>query len=84
MEITCHTAIRSPSPVHGYDGRVGYIASAIVTIALPWAFDETGRIRRLPKLVRSKVERDQPAEAANDNGLAWPLLPFPEDWHADC
>ena len=19
--------------------------------------------------------------AANDNGLAWPLLPFPEGWH---
>jgi hypothetical protein len=23
-------------------------------------------------------------EHANDNGLAWPLLPFPEGWHAAC
>jgi hypothetical protein len=21
-------------------------------------------------------------EAANDNGLAWPLIPFPEGWNA--
>jgi hypothetical protein len=25
----------------------------------------------------------QPA-AANDNELAWPLIPFPEGWHAVC
>jgi hypothetical protein len=23
-------------------------------------------------------------EAANDNGLAWPLIPFPDGWHAAC
>jgi hypothetical protein len=27
---------------------------------------------------------DRAAEAANDNGLAWPLLPFPEGWHGSC
>jgi hypothetical protein len=24
------------------------------------------------------------AEAANDNGLEWPLIPFPDGWHAAC
>jgi hypothetical protein len=26
----------------------------------------------------------RPPEAANDNGLAWPLIPFPDGWHAAC
>jgi hypothetical protein len=27
---------------------------------------------------------NRPVEAANDNGLAWPLIPFPDGWHASC
>jgi hypothetical protein len=26
----------------------------------------------------------QPTDAANDNGLEWPLIPFPDGWHAAC
>ena len=25
-----------------------------------------------------------PPKAANDNQLAWPLIPFPEGWNAAC
>jgi hypothetical protein len=34
--------------------------------------------------VDSLTSYSRPPEAANDNGIAWPLLPFPEDWHASC
>ncbi len=26
----------------------------------------------------------QPSHAANDNELEWPLIPFPDGWHASC
>jgi hypothetical protein len=26
----------------------------------------------------------RPPQATNDNGLAWPLIPFPDGWHAAC
>jgi hypothetical protein len=27
---------------------------------------------------------NRPPRPANDNQLAWPLIPFPEGWHAAC
>jgi hypothetical protein len=34
--------------------------------------------------ITSLMTHDRPAEAANDNGFVWPLIPFPDGWHASC
>jgi hypothetical protein len=31
-----------------------------------------------------QTQRLYPPRAANDNGGRWPLVPFPEGWHAAC
>jgi len=35
-------------------------------------------------LSNSLPASNQEPKPANDNGLAWPLLPFPEGWFAAC
>jgi hypothetical protein len=34
-------------------------------------------------VARPQALHERP-RAANDNGLTWPLVPFPEGWHAVC
>ena len=35
-------------------------------------------------LSKNLTTSDEQSKPANDNGLAWPLLPFPEGWCAAC
>jgi hypothetical protein len=35
-------------------------------------------------LIIGLMTYSRPPEAANDNGLEWPLIPFPDGWHAAC
>jgi hypothetical protein len=54
-----------------YDQMLETVASAVKT-------DPRDNPRDRPSNV--KVLR----RAANDNGLEWPLMPFPAGWHASC
>lgn len=44
--------------------------------------DAVDRPARIISVRGSRI--DVPPVAANDNGGPWPLLPFPDGWHASC
>lgn len=57
--------------------------SAISEVKLHRLLDAVGRaIEATPHDFLSIMPIfDQPSKHTNDNGLAWPLLPFPEGWY---
>jgi len=38
----------------------------------------------LRDFVAAMAASRHPSTAANDNGAEWPLIPFPDGWHAAC
>jgi hypothetical protein len=63
-----------------FDRLLDVVRAAVV----PTAVDEaTLAPIAHPPLCRAPSFRSA-SNAANDNGAAWPLIPFPEDWFAAC
>jgi hypothetical protein len=60
-----------------FQQRVSVVTDTITSLNI--------RIRELERL-RDQVSKAQDSalskSSANDNGLAWPLIPFPEGWNA--